>query len=423
MRERSELACEFKSMKRWISRILAVLTSVAACAQTSSLPEERLDPWTVGTLEIHQISTGRGNSAFFIFPDGTTLLVDAGAAGDGLPETDPHPNKSRSPGAWIARYISRHIPAGSSGLDYALITHFHADHMGQINPSSPLSENGAYRLSGITEVDAAWPIRCLIDRGWPDYTYPAPFKDQTMANYRKFLQTRTRTGMRVERFKSGAVNQIRLLKDPSRYPTFEIRNIIGNGEIWTGEAEFSRQIFPPLEALATEDYPNENMCSLGFRLQYGRFRYFTGGDLPGTPDPGFPAWHAPELALAGVLGPINVHVANMHGSMGEESEGFLRTLRSTVLIVPSWAPSHPAPDVLKRVMNSRLPPSPRYVFLTDLRDAARIVIGQRANQLAGPPGHVVVRVDPEGQTYRVFVLDNRDERDRVLTVKGPFLVN
>jgi hypothetical protein len=27
------------------------------------------------------------------------------------------------------------------------------------------------------------------------------------------------------------------------------------------------------------------MCSLGFRLQYGSFRYFTGGDLPGTPDP------------------------------------------------------------------------------------------------------------------------------------------
>jgi hypothetical protein len=64
-----------------------------------------------------------------------------------------------------------------------LITHFHADHMGQINPSSPISQDGDYRLSGITEVDARWPIRCLIDRAWPDYTYPAPFQDQTMANY------------------------------------------------------------------------------------------------------------------------------------------------------------------------------------------------------------------------------------------------
>jgi beta-lactamase superfamily II metal-dependent hydrolase len=405
------------------SRILAVLTAVAAWGQTSPVPEERLAPWTAGTLEIHQISTGRGNSAFFIFPDGTTLLVDAGAAGDGAPETDPHPNGSRSTGTWIARYISRHIPAGASGLDYALITHFHADHMGAINPSSPQAADGAYRLSGITEVDAALPIRCLIDRGWPDYSYPAPLKDPTMANYRTFLEARTRAGMRVERFRPGAMNQIRLLKDPARYPAFEIRNIVGNGVVWTGDGERSRPIFPPLESLATEDYPNENMCSLGIRLQYGPFRYFTGGDLPGTPDPGFPAWHAPEPEVAAAIGPVHVHVVNMHGSMGEESEAFLKTLRSTVLIVPSWAPSHPAPDVLKRVINSRLPPSPRYVFVTDLRDAARIVIGRRANDLAGPPGHVVVRVDPDGKHYRVFVLDHRDESDRVLAVKGPFPAN
>jgi hypothetical protein len=107
--------------------------------------------------------------------------------------------------------------------------------------------------------------------------------------------------------------------------------------------------------------------------------------------------------------------------MGEESEAFLQSLRSTVLIVPSWAPSHPAPDVLKRIMNSRLQPSPRFVFATDLREAARIVIGQRANQLAGPPGHIVVRVAPGGDRYFVFVLDNRDERDLVIAINGPFM--
>jgi hypothetical protein len=44
-----------------------------------------LSAWTPGTLDIHQIATGRGNSALIIMPDGTTLLVDAGAAGDGVP--------------------------------------------------------------------------------------------------------------------------------------------------------------------------------------------------------------------------------------------------------------------------------------------------------------------------------------------------
>ena len=111
---------------------------------------------------------------------------------------------------------------------------------------------------------------------------------------------------------------------------------------------------------------------------------------------------------------------NQHGSMGEESEAMLQSLKSTVLIVPSWAPSHPAPDVLKRIMNSRYAPSPRYVFATDLREAARIVIGQRATQLAALPGHIVVRVEPGGDRYRVFVLGNHDERDIVIAAKGPF---
>jgi hypothetical protein len=158
-------------------------------------------------------------------------------------------------------------------------------------------------------------------------------------------------------------------------------------------------------------------------LRYGQFRYFTGGDLPGTPDPGFPAWHGVEAAIAPVIGRVDVHVVNQHGSMGEESEEFLRRLASTVLIVPSWAPSHPAPDVLKRIVNSRFAPSKRLVFATDLREAAKIVIGQRAAQLAGPPGHIVVRVSPGGRSYRVFVLENRDEKDLIAAVQGPFPTN
>jgi len=229
--------------------------------------------------------------------------------------------------------------------------------------------------------------------------------------------------MVVERFQPGSSSQLRLQSDASRYPTFEIRNIIGNGEAWTGSGETTRRLFPDLGSLAPPDWPNENMCSLGIRVQYGRFRYFTGGDLPGTADPGFPAWHAVEAAIAPIIGPVQVHAVNMHGSMGEESEAFLRQLQSTVLIVPAWAPSHPAPDVLKRIINSRLPPSPRYVFATELRDAARVVIGQRATQLAGPPGHIVVRVEPGGDRYWLFVLDNRNENDLVTAVRGPLVTH
>lgn len=408
---------------KWIFLVVAGATVLGLAVEPVRADDAvggTLSAWAPGTIEIHQISTGRGNSALFILPDGTTMLVDAGAAGDGLPETDPHPDASRTSAAWITRYLKRHLPPDATALDYALVTHFHADHMGQLIPSSPPSQNGEYRLTGITEVDDALPIHALIDRGWPDYSYPAPFTDQTMANYRRFLEARVRSGMTVERFKPGSTSQIRLKNEASKYPAFEIRNIICNGEVWTGEGQATRQLFPPIDSLAVGDRPSENMCSLGFCLRFGHFRYFTGGDIPGTPDPGFPAWHALEAAIAPIIGPVDVHVVSQHGSMGEESDAFLQALQSTVLVIPSWAPSHPAPDVLKRIMNSRLPPSQRYVFATDLREAARIVIGQRATQLAGPPGHIVIRVDEGGDRYRVFVLDNRNEQDTIVAIKGPF---
>jgi len=311
------------------------------------------------------------------------------------------------------------MPATTEAIDFAVITHFHADHFGQVTPSSPMSTHGPYRLTGITQVGDMIPIHTLLDRGWPDYTYPTPLTDSTIVNYRRFIDAQRLHGMRVERFQPGRVDQLSLLHDARRYPAFEIRNIIGNGVAWTGDGAATRSLFPSLDSMPRIDWPNENMCSLGLRLTYGRFRFFTGGDVPGTPDPGFPPWHGVEAAIADVVGHVAVHVVNQHGSMGEESEPFLRALASTVLIIPSWAASHPAPDVLKRIVNSRLAPSERLIFATDMRAATRTVIGQRADSLAAPPGHIVVRVEPEGTRYWVIVLTNADESDRIIGVRGP----
>lgn len=398
-----------------------LLAATASAQQTPPITVGApLPAWTAGTLDIHQISTGRGNSALLVLPDGTTLLVDAGAAGDGIPETDPRPDATRAPGEWIARYVQRHAPDSTAGIDYALITHFHADHYGQVGARTPLDATGTYRLTGITDVGDRLRIGTLIDRGWPSYDYPAPLADSTMANYRRFLAARQSRGMRVERFVVGSRTQIVLRHDAARYPTVEIRNIVANGDVWTGRGDGVRALFPALASLSDADRPNENMCSAGIRVAYGAFRWFTGGDIPGTPDPGFPAWHSVEAGVASAVGPVDAHVVAQHGSMGEESEPFLRTLASTVLVIPSWAPSHPAPDVLKRIVNSRFAPAERHVFATELRDAARTVIGARATGL-GLTGHVVIRVEPGGARYWVAVLSNRDESDRVLAVQGPFL--
>jgi beta-lactamase superfamily II metal-dependent hydrolase len=371
--------------------VLVYLICVTGAAAQDAVGSP-LSAWTPGTLDIHQIAAGRGNAALIILPDGASVLVDAGAAGDGVAETEPHLAGAPTPGAAIGRYIKRHLKAAK--IDYAVITHFHPDHMG-----------------GLADVYKEIPFTTLLDRGWPDYSYPAP-QPEALAAYQKFVKS---SGVAMERFKPGLAGQI-----APKSTQVEIRNIIVNGEMWRGTRDDTLPLFPQLSRLTKADYPTENMCSAGFRLQYGAFRYFTGGDLPGAADPGYPAWNAPETSIGAVVGPVDVQVVSQHGSMGEAPDSFLAATQSRVFVIPSWAPGHPAPDTLKRIMNSRFPPQKKFVFATDLRPSAKTVIGQRATQLAGPPGHIVVRVDPGGKQYTVYVLDNSDTHDLIRAVAGPF---
>jgi beta-lactamase superfamily II metal-dependent hydrolase len=417
-------------LRRWLAfAVLAALVtgasqggSLALGIQIPDQPSDQVGQpiarWSPGAMDIHQISTGRGNAALVVMPDGTTLLVDAGAST--APFADPHPDNTRTPAGWIAYYIDRVLPASAPRrLDYALITHFHADHIGQITAESPFSTHGDYRLSGITELAELMPVRKIVDRGWPDYSYPAPLTDPMVSNYRRFLERRTSEGSLVaERIRVGRADQLMPLVNPKAYPGFEIRNVAANGEVWTGRGTTTVKRFPASET-RDADISWENICSIGIRIRYGRFDYFTGGDMFGVPDPGIPAWVDTESAVARAIGATDVHVVNMHGSISVENPTFLTTLRSRVLIVPSWAATHPSQDVLKRMMAPRAYPGPRDVFATVLREPTRASIGARADQLKGV-GHIVVRVAPGGSTYSVVVVNDSTDALTVKSTYGPY---
>lgn len=360
--------------------ILALLVAVSAQAPSG----DALPPWTPGTLDFHQISTGEGNAALAVFPDGTTLLVDAGG--------------SAAAGARIADYLAR---AGVTRLDYVVLTHYHADHAGALD-----------------EVGARLPIATVIDRGH-EYLRP-PDTDPTFVKYRAFLGAQNRRGTIDEAIRTGRADQIVLRRDRAAYPSVEVRNVAANGDVWTGRGDETARVFPPLASLASEDRPSENMCSIGLRIRYGRFDLFTGGDMPGIPDAGAPAWQSVETPVARAIGPTDVHVANHHGSIDPESEIFLSTLRSAVIILPSWSPTHPSQDALKRMMAARLYPGPHDIFATLLRPPTRASIGARADQLKADHGHIVVRVAPGGDRYRVFVLDERSDARTVIAESGPY---
>jgi hypothetical protein len=384
---------------------------------------EVIPPWTEGTLDIHQISTGRGNAALFIFPDGTTLLVDAGAqAGTVNARWVPaRPDGSRTPGEWIVRYLRHMLPGGSlQRLDYVLLTHFHSDHMGQVSDNAKTSKSGQYKLAGITEVGDQIPIGKIMDRGWPDYQYPAPLVDNNVQNYRAFVKWQSEhNGMSIERFQPGRNDQIVLLRTPSRYPGFEVRNLMANGEVWTGVGTNVRQQFPALRDVKIEDRPSENMCSAGFRLSYGRFDYYSGGDIPGIPFEGFPQWHDVETPVAKAVGPVEVALMNHHGYIDSQNAFFVGTLRPRVWILNVWESAHPTARVYSRLQSTRIYPGPRDIFATQMHDANRVVV-VGLDKLASDHGHVVVRVAPGGESYRVIVLDDASESYRVTAVHGPY---
>ena len=57
-----------------------MITAIAALFCTALGAQEYLPAWQEGCFDIHEIATGEGDAHFMIFPDGTTLLCDAGDA-------------------------------------------------------------------------------------------------------------------------------------------------------------------------------------------------------------------------------------------------------------------------------------------------------------------------------------------------------
>ena len=387
---------------------------------------ETLSAWKPGMLDIHHISTGRGNSALMIMPDGTTMLIDAGALNRNTPFViDEKPDGSRRPGGWIGRYVQRQLKAaGLDGIDTFMNTHLHDDHLGELTPDCPDAPGGGYKLTGITDVAQIVPIRRFIDRAWPDYNYPSatevfPLKAPFVMNYRAFLAAQVKAGATVERFRPGSNEQFRLMKRPGSNKNFEIRNLIANGEVWTGEGSSTKKLFPDVTGMKGEELPSENCCSCAIRVKYGRFGYYTGGDLPSATNYGKDPWRDVETPAAEACGPVSVAVFNHHGYYDAEGPGYVRALRPRVFVLMAWDSAHPTVNALAAVYDKELYSGERDVFSTALKPELKIT-NKRTGDFKSSNGHVVVRVEEGGERFRVAIVSNADESGKVVGNFGPY---
>ncbi len=406
---------------------------------------EALPAWKDGYLDLHHINTGRGNVAYYIFPDGTTMLFDAG-------EMDPtdsrassrrnaaaHPNDSKRAYEWIVNYIKRMAPpTRKAAINYAILSHFHADHMGAWYATAPHSARGSYVLTGIMGVGELLPIEVLLDRG---YDFPYDFKSRaledsmkkdsvnykywmTMDNYFAFVNQRAKERLITTRLQPGSSSQLRLRYNARRYPDFFVRGIKSNGRIWTGKDTSTTEQFTMYEKGKPSTYPTENACSQVIMINYGKFRYYTGGDIPGNVQYGQAPWMDVESSVAKAIGAVDVATMNHHGNRDALNETFVSTLRPRVWIEQVWSSDHPGHEVLIRATTPYLYPGPRDLFATNMLQANKDVIGPLIDRsYKSTQGHILVRVVPGGASYYVIILDDSVENLVVKDVFGPYEVN
>ncbi len=114
--------------KRRLFYLLCALAAAIAAAATSSVPDV-----TENLLSITFIDVGQGDSTLIRTPEDVTLLIDGGEYG-AYQES-------------LAPFLSKN---GISDIDYALVSHYHSDHLGGI---SKLLEKGAIDTLIIPEYD------------------------------------------------------------------------------------------------------------------------------------------------------------------------------------------------------------------------------------------------------------------------------
>lgn len=385
---------------------------------------EVLAPWVKGSLDIHFINTGRGESTFYVLPDGTTMLVDmAGSllteaeSGGKLP-TAPKPDASVSSGKVIVSYINHFTSERSRGhIDYAMLSHYHEDHMGTYRTTLPDGGDGSFKLTSFAEVGVQLPYMHYLDRDWPDFNYPSGMTAAKFTNVKNFVKWSISTnGTVASAFDAGKLNQIELQYDKAAYPDFRIQNLSANGYYWTGIGEGSRRNTP--ETFSSSDaVPDENTLSCAFKLTYGSFDFYTGGDHQYQGRSTYP-YKDSEAMLVPVIGDIDVAKADHHGTNNTNDKALMKAAAPKVWIDHVWRDVQPNPSTIDNVLYG----SPDCdIFLTNLADVneAKFSAAQKA-AMCSVSGHVCVRVNKKGTEYYVYVLDDNDMKYVVKSVHGPY---
>lgn len=389
----------------------------------------QLPKWKLGELELHFIYTGCGENCFYRLPDGTSILNDVGDfyRPRDLKDIPLLPSSERLGGEWVSRYIQRVYPEKT--IDYAIFSHWHGDHTGSgaIDREKTPAADFRYRKypdglsgNGIVCVAQDFSFRRYFDHQFPRQ---GQFKSKgglSMDAVMPWLERERKKGLVAEPFKVGALNQIAMLRDAPKYKNvFSIRNLCANGIAWDGKNGV-RDYIASHDKATGGALVNENVRSLAFVMRYGKFGYFAGGDISGVLKNEDGSNVDYEGVVGRLAGRVNVCKTNHHGYHDAMSGEFVRAVQADAYISCVWCPRHVIESTLERMTSRELHGGREPMFIPNIYPTSCRERFKKAGLYGSIPdatrfgAHVVVKVAPGGETYKIYLVDARDESMRVM---------
>lgn len=302
--------------------------------------------WTPGTLEIHVLNVGQGESQLIIGPTGRTLLI-------GVYESNWNTNQGAT---WVASEIRR--ITGSSHLDYVMASHWHLDHMGYAGYGGIWS---LLEQQGIT-------ADVLIDRDGGDWVdansdgicdpdlevvwHNAGTISGTARNWVCWVDDPATLG--------GGIRQLAQINSSTQIDlglasgvTVKVVQVDAQGVMQVdGVTPVAGD--HTLDALPT----SENDYSITLWLNWGKFDFVAGGDTDGeyaTSEFGY-TYNDVETNVAARIGQeVEVIWVNHHGSSHSTNANYVGTLNPDAAIFSSGSTNsygHPDQTVIDRLYNN-----------------------------------------------------------------------
>jgi beta-lactamase superfamily II metal-dependent hydrolase len=251
------------------------------------------------TLDFYFIDVEGGQATLIVTPAGQSVLVDAGWPGYNGRDAD--------------RIAAAAKHAGLKKIDYLLVTHYHTDHVG-----------------GVPQLLAKFPVAAVIDHG--ANTETGKGADALWKGYEEAVAKCKRIVI-----KSG---------DSLPFKGLETKVVCARGDLIEKPLKGAGDANPLCaDEKRRDDDKTENARSIGFVINYGKFRFVDLADL---------TWNK-ELDLAcpnHKVGRVDVYLVTHHGMNMSGPAAMVHALHPRVAVMNNGAKKGGSPESFEIIRRS-----------------------------------------------------------------------